>query len=481
MNKKAEHKLGQSVVDVRCLRSVCILGEGVTGKAVERYFSTLPQLPKISFFGDDTQVQGSFDLAVVSPGIPPHNILVQSARSCAGELISEPELAFRVSPQRWIVVTGTNGKSTTTALCAHVLNACGIKARVAGNIGPTCIEAVCQRSSDEYIVAELSSYQLAYSQTILPQAAVLLNITPDHLTWHGSYEAYRDAKLSLFERLSDEAVAVVDATLEETRSVVRARRDAGGRVIPLGTTEGLSGDMTVRCGAAEAAFVDPETFMLTCVIDRQRIPVIGASDLCILGEHNQENALAAAAVALALGADPHKVADGLASFQPLEHRIEPCGEVDGVCFFNDSKATNPQATLKALDAFAGRPLIVLLGGRDKNTSLDELVELAGSACKYAVCYGEAGPRFAATFAAFAGAGQKTHAESLLVEDLEAALAAALALAVPGDTILLSPACASFDEFESFEHRGQVFKERVSALQHSSQHPDDTTGGARVVR
>ncbi|MDR0347349.1 MAG: UDP-N-acetylmuramoyl-L-alanine--D-glutamate ligase [Coriobacteriales bacterium] len=455
-----KHTLSSECIDPRAARSVCVLGRGLTGNAVAAFFRALPEPPTLAQYADDDMISGSFDLAIVSPGIPPTSPLVVRAREHARELIGEPELAWRLSPERWIVVSGTNGKTTTTALTAHLLNACGMQARAAGNIGTTCIEAIQARAAGEYLVAELSSYQLAYANTLSPEAAILLNITPDHLSWHGSFEAYREAKLSILERLEPGAPAVIDATLEETRAIVRARRDAGKRVIPIGTARGLRDDMTVSCGAAEAAFIDPENEMLTCVVDGHRVAVLGFGQLKIKGEHNGENALAAAAVALALGAEPRGVATGLASFEPLEHRIEPCGSVGGVAFFNDSKATNPEATLKALAAFDDTPLLVMLGGRDKNTPLDELVKAAEVSCKVVICYGEAGPRFAH---AFEDSVRRGCIESVLVADFATAFATAVAHARENDAVLLSPACASFDEFTSYEQRGTVFKACVAAL------------------
>lgn len=452
-----------SLVDPRAVRSVCVLGRGVTGEAVVRYFQSLDTPPAIEVFANDEEVTGSFELAVASPGIPPHSALFISAIKNCGEVISEPELAYRLSPGRWCVVTGTNGKTTTTALLAHLLAAGGLPVRVAGNIGTPCIEAVSARKEGEYIVAELSSYQLANSTTIAPDAAILLNITPDHLAWHGSFEAYRDAKLSLFRRLDTSAPAVIDATLTETRAAACVCRDSGLRTIPLGTSEGLQGDMTAACGAAEAAFVNPVSLELTFVINGERIALLKTSQLQIKGEHNQENALAAASVALALGVEPQKVASGLASFEPLEHRIEPCDLVAGVAFFNDSKATNPEATIKALDSFEGTPLVVLLGGRDKKTPLDELIELAETTCKAVVCYGEAGSRFAEAFVRASLGGSSAGPLIRLVESFTDAFNAAVELAEPGEAVLLSPACASFDEFTSYEHRGETFKALVREL------------------
>jgi UDP-N-acetylmuramoylalanine--D-glutamate ligase len=460
MDKTTEHSLHGEVIDPRSVRSVCVLGRGVTGEAVAAFFRSRPNPPELAVFTEDTPVAGSFDLAIASPGIPPHSPLIAGARACARELIGEPELAWRLSPQRWIAVTGTNGKTTTTALTAQLLTACGMKARAVGNIGTTCIEAVQERGEDEYLVAELSSYQLAYSNTLAPQAAVLLNITPDHLSWHGSFEAYRAEKLALLDRMEPAAPAVIDATLEETRAVVRARKQAHLRTIPIGTADGLGGDMTVRCGAAEAAFVDAASRMLTFVIDGQRIALVEATRLKIAGEHNQQNALAAAAVALALGADPARLADALVAFEPLAHRLEPCGSVDGVTFINDSKATNPEATIQALAAFDGVPLVVMLGGRDKNTSLDELVAVARSRCKAAVCYGEAAERFVAALKTAPSCETPVVSQA---PDFRRAFDSAVGQARAGDIVLLSPACASFDEFSSYEQRGARFKELVAAL------------------
>jgi UDP-N-acetylmuramoylalanine--D-glutamate ligase len=409
---------------------------------------------------DEQEVGGIYDLAVISPGIAPSSRMYESAAANAAELIGEPELAWRQSPERWIGITGTNGKTTTTALLAHVLSGSGIKARAVGNIGIPCIDAIQTRDDDEYLVAELSSFQLATVYKLKPDAAILLNITPDHLGWHGSMENYIRDKRRIFYHMDDDAPTVIDATLETTRDLVRLRRSSGKRVIPLGTIEGLTGDMTERCGAPEAAFVDAASDMLVVMHDGRRTELLHADELKLKGEHNYENALAAAAVALCLGAEPECVRLALRSFEPLEHRIEPCGTVGEVAFYNDSKATNPEATVKALSAFPGSPLVLMLGGRDKNTDLTELIEAAKGTCKAVICYGEAGPRFYENFSALG------YSKPLLIPDFNTAFSTAIKTARAGDIILLSPACASFDEFASFEARGGMFKSLVVALQAS---------------
>jgi UDP-N-acetylmuramoylalanine--D-glutamate ligase len=475
----AQDCAGFAPVDPRTVHSVCILGSGVTGDGVAGYFRSLPQAVKIDFYNDDAMVSRVYDLAVVSPGIPPHSQMVVSAKAHSRELISEPELAFRVSPEKWVVITGTNGKTTTTALTAHILNGANILARVAGNIGTTCIEAVQTRAKDEYIVAELSSYQLAYSKTIVADAAVLLNITPDHLNWHGSFDAYKQAKLSLLERMHDNQPVIVDATMNETANVVANRLAAGLRTIPIGSQAGLTGDMTLGGSggtgtmAQESAYVDAATSVLGCNIGGNRISLINCAQLQIKGDHNQENALAASTVALTLGADAELVVQALCSFKALEHRIEFVAEFNGVSYFNDSKATNPEATCKALNSFAGSGLIVMLGGLDKGTALDEMVSLASAACKAVVCYGQAGSHL---IESFSSADKKTlslHQSS----NFNSAFDLAHSLAASGDVVLLSPACASFDEFKSYEARGNHFKQLVMQLQEQKAISGETKEGS----
>ncbi|MBQ9021312.1 MAG: UDP-N-acetylmuramoyl-L-alanine--D-glutamate ligase [Eggerthellaceae bacterium] len=469
----------------RHLGHVLLLGLGVTGQAVGDYCMPLLNSRIDSFtiilgsaeegyavlsaHGDVRDrasyaaledIDGHFDLCIASPGISQFSDLYQAALGWSDELISEVEFAWRESAaqSKWVAITGTNGKTTTTALCAHILQEAHVRAAAVGNIGDTCITAVAAGKTDIY-VAEVSSYQLASTKDFAPDAAVLLNITPDHLAWHKSFEAYADAKAKVFANLRacDESYVVLDASNEYARQFVRQLRDEGRCMyVPVGTSDGLESDMRAKCGSANAAFVR-EDKMLVVALNGTEYELVSTDDLQIVGEHNVSNALVAASVALCLGTPLEHVRHALKSFTALEHRLEPCGEIAGVACFNDSKATNPEASIVALHAFANRKPIVLLGGDDKGTSLDELVRCAEQSCKAAICFGAAGPRF---FEAFEG----STLEHQLASKLEAALDAARALAKPGDTILLSPACASFDEFDNFEHRGQVFKQLVEARQ-----------------
>ena len=393
----------------------------------------------------------AFDLGVVSPGIPCTGGFYRSGLAHCAELISEPELAWRVSPQHWVGITGTNGKTTTTTLACELLRAAGMAARTVGNIGLPPIACVEDRAADEVFVAELSSFQLESSKQFAPHVGVLLNVTPDHVEWHGSLEAYAQAKEKLFANMAGDDLAVLgdDETCQAVGERLRAR---GVRVAVLGR-EPLADE-------TDAAWVDAQGLLVVRLFGRDHV-LCGVGDMRIKGPHNVQNALAAAACALELGAEEAAVAQGLRDFAPLAHRIEPCGQVRGVEFFDDSKGTNVDATIKAVKSFEPGRAVVLLGGHDKGTDLSELASTVAANCKAAVCYGEAGQRIhcALEEAVLAHPG----CELRLVPKMHDAFEAACELAVSGDVVLLSPACSSFDEFTGYVQRGEVFQGWVAAL------------------
>lgn len=509
----------------QALGDVCVLGLGITGRAVLEYLMRQPKgrlasltvftgtgeahgaqasqseqdafLRKLEAAGasivDSAEVTGRFDLAVVSPGIPETSPFYASAKAASAELISEVELAWRESPADalWAGVTGTNGKTTTTALLTHLLNAGGFSAVACGNIGQACLDAVaadvldgareCDCGRQRVYVAEVSSYQLASIVDFAPDAAIFLGVTPDHLAWHGSMEAYAAAKmrmLSTMERAG--GVAVLDAgndlVREQIRRLRKAPSQAGFSYIPLGTKDSLSGDMRAACGAENAAFLDGAGHLHVAFQEGEYV-LCAADELQIKGAHNVLNALAAASAALALGAEGVAVAEALADFKPLEHRIEPCGTADGVDFYNDSKATNVDATLMALASFPGRGLVVMLGGQDKMGPLDELVSAAAAHAKAVIVFGEAAERFDEAFKA----ASVPNSPALTVRrcaTFDEAFEEACCLAEPEDVVLLSPACASFDEFTCFEARGDHFKDLVAARAAAQANASTGTGEAR---
>lgn len=388
--------------------------------------------------------ENHYDLCIASPGISQFSRFYENAQHASDEVISEVEFAWRESDaaSRWIAVTGTNGKTTTTTLTTHILDVAGQRVEAVGNIGNTCIEAVACGESDVY-VAETSSFQLASMRDFAPDAAILLNITPDHLYWHMTYENYAQAKAAVFANMDARGLAVVNVDDEGVRAVLPQVRAIGVRVCEVSLRDS---------GASWAAYVDEG--VLTVRRDGESFALISRDELPIKGEHNVMNALAAAAAAMEAGASSDAAREALRTFSPLEHRLEPCGEIGGVKFVNDSKATNVDATLKALSAFPKGKAVFLLGGHDKGTELAPLVEAARGTCRGVVCFGAAGERFAQAF----GEGAMPCLRAAHMED---ALDAALSIAEPGDCVVLSPACASFDEFDSFEHRGRVFKRLVA--------------------
>ena len=389
-------------------------------------------------------VAGRYDTCVASPGIPPHAALMVSANAAAEKVISEVEFAFTLSEQPWIAITGTNGKTTTTALVTHLLDAAGISARSVGNFGPPAVVAAIEADPSEVLVAEVSSFQLAHVDTFHPRVAVLLNITPDHADWHGSLESYAADKARVFENLDADDTAVIDIDDPGSAPYAEAMEARGIGVVRVSLAESHASGATLADG------------VLVLSTRGGLVRLLGADELLIRGPHNVSNALAAAAAAHALGATPADLREGLRTFEPIEHRLEPAGRVDGAAWFNDSKATNPDAVAKALTAFSDTPVIVLLGGRNKGNDFGPLAAQVSERAKAAVLFGEARHELAEAFD-----GRPVHVvEAVSLCD---ACEAARGLSAPGDAVVLSPACASFDEFTSYEHRGAVFKKLVAEM------------------
>ncbi|MGI6220356.1 MAG: UDP-N-acetylmuramoyl-L-alanine--D-glutamate ligase [Coriobacteriales bacterium] len=454
--------LGAPADDAFAVESLTVYGGKSSDAAVA--FAAEAAEHGVEVILDCEDVKGSYDLAIISPGISVNSGFFQSAAASSREVVTEPELAFRFSPRRWIGITGTNGKTTTTTLTAHLLAEAGAGSIACGNIGLPCIEAACARTDDSYLVAELSSFQLESMPTFAPRAAILLNITPDHIEWHGSLDAYAAAKEKIFSNLGASGYAIVDCTAENTRALAGRLAARGDAVVAIGGPDGFGdayhplGD-PAACGRGGCAYLDGG--VLTVVLDGAAHRLAAAGELSIKGDHNMQNALAASAAALIAGVDDVQLAAGLRSYHPVEHRVEPCGDVGGVLFYNDSKATNTDAAIKALTAFPGQRVWMLLGGHDKGTDLSELVGACTDSCTGVICFGEAAGRF---LAAFADAG----AEAAGLQVIEAphmreAFAAACDVAQDGDVVLLSPACSSFDEFSSYEERGKLFKQLVADL------------------
>jgi len=380
-------------------------------------------------------------LVVISPGVSLTNPVIAATVEAGIPCISEIELAYCHCPAHLVAITGSNGKSTTTSLLAHLLNGFR-RAIAAGNIGTPFISIVGQLARDDVVCCEVSSFQLEASPRFRPEIAVFTNITPDHLDRHHTFANYAAMKRSLIKTMEEGASVIYNAEDENLQPEEFPRRpvsflpfSSAGEVGPPGAyLEG--GELVIDAGGGA----------LTIPRDLLRLP----------GTHNVENALAASLAARLLGAKKHHLEKGLASFEGYEHRIEFVRELAGVRYYNDSKATNPEATVTALRAFP-QPIVLIAGGRDKGTSLHELVAQVKQHCTHVILLGEAAPRFAEALAT--GGCERV----LSVSGLPEAVLSARELAQPGEVVLLSPACASFDMFESFEERGNLFKELVRKL------------------
>jgi UDP-N-acetylmuramoylalanine--D-glutamate ligase len=377
------------------------------------------------------------DLIVPSPGVPAALPGLLAARGAKIPIWSEIELASHFLRGKLIAVTGSNGKTTTTTLIGHILAGAGIPTIVAGNIGTPLISRVDDSGDDTITVAEVSSFQLEWIASFRPNVSVVLNVTPDHLDRHASFEEYGRAKLRIFENQTEHDWAVVNADdpVLARQSPKRAHLCGFSRTrdLPIGTY--------LRDG--QVLFRD----------DRGETLLLHRSDIGLRGEHNVENVLAAASAAWLIGVPAAAIAAGVRSFPGVEHRLEFVADLGGVQFFNDSKATNVDATLKALDAFSGG-LFVILGGKDKGSDYTPLIEPLQQRARLVLLIGAAAEKIQAQI----GAGVPT----LHAGTLDRAVALASERARPGDTVLLAPACASFDQFENYEHRGRVFKQLVRA-------------------
>ena len=408
----------------------------------------------VRFVYGTEDVQGAYDVCVASPGISEFSDFFRDASAASAQIMGEPEFAWRLSPERWCAITGTNGKTTTTSLTNHLLRSSGLSSVAVGNIGEPPVHEVDKRAPGEWFVAELSSYQIATSSELHPRVAALLNITPDHLGWHHTHENYALAKIKLFQNMDEDDLVVIDVEDEGIAAFADHIYVPGRRICKLAFDD---------AGGADAAFV--RDGMLTVRLAGEETTLVHMDELLIKGHFNVINALAAATCALACGATAEGVRRGLTTFAPLEHRIEPCGEIEGVRYFNDSKATNTDAVEKALTAFPNDRVVLLLGGHDKGTPLEAFMEKVVAGASAVVCFGEARERFRSVLEDTPGSEGIDIAEA---GDLHDAVDVARSLAVRGDVVLLSPACSSFDEFSGFEERGRVFKAYISELASASE-------------
>ena len=382
------------------------------------------------------------DLIVVSPGVPADSVPLVQARKQGVPIIGEIELAAQFLQGRVLAITGSNGKTTTTTLTGEILAASGFPVAVGGNIGTPAIALVEQTTKATFVVVEVSSFQLETIQTFQPFVSSILNITPDHLDRHRTLEAYVNAKARIFENQSKMDHCVLNADDPATNELT-------GRV-PCPVLH-----FSRRSEVAQGAFVRGDKIFFRAsggnAREREILPVV---EITLPGAHNLENVLAAVAIASLAGCPAETIRQAVRAFKAVEHRLEFVAEIAGVRYFNDSKATNVDATIKALESFPAN-IHLILGGKDKGSDYSVLNSLLRERVKQVYTIGAAAEKIAS---------QIGHAVAIVpAGTLENAVHLAAAAAKAADVVLLAPACASFDQFESYEHRGRMFKELVRAL------------------
>ena len=385
--------------------------------------------------------------AVLSPGIPLTSPVVRAIADAGVPVLGEVEVAFRLCKAPIIAVTGTKGKSTTTALVGHLLRTAGKNVRVGGNIGDPLIREVLDAGPDDWIVAEVSSFQLETIRAFRPRVAVILNIAPDHLDRYFSMEEYSEAKFRIFtnQGMSDAFVG----NLDDQRVAALHWQDGAGRM------QARQLWFTLAQKHDRATMYLQRDWITYAPIngDPRPIPIVSREDIPLAGEHNVRNVMAALLAALAIGCDIEKLREGVKTFGPMAHRLQPIAEIDGVLYVDDSKSTNPGSVMAALEAYE-RPIVLIAGGRAKGTAFDEMGAAIDRRAKGVVLIGEAADAIAACV-------RSTPIER--AASMRDAVAKARAMAGSGDAIVLSPGCASFDMFASAEERGEQFMGAVESM------------------
>jgi UDP-N-acetylmuramoylalanine--D-glutamate ligase len=385
------------------------------------------------------------DLIVVSPGVPADAPLLMRARALGEVVIGEIELAARFLPGPIVAITGSNGKTTTTTLTGEVLAAGGLPTLVGGNIGTPAISLAERATRESIVVLEASSFQLETIQTFRPRVAVVLNVTPDHLDRHKTFENYVDAKARIFENQRAEDFAVLN---EDDPTCVTLASRTQAQVFWFSRHKEVKqgawvreGSILFRDGRGEAKNSQREIMLV--------------SEIPLMGAHNLENVLAAVCAGALMGCAPEKIRRAVRDFKAVEHRLEFVATIRGVDYYNDSKATNVDAAIKALESFPAN-IHLILGGKDKGSDYTVLNHLLRQRVKRVYTIGAAAEKIESQIAA-------AKVEVVHAETLENALRKASAVAEASDVVLLAPACASFDQFKNYEERGRVFKEIVRAL------------------
>lgn len=445
-------------------KNVLVLGLGISGvstvKALDKlganmvisdiksqdelkdYIDEIKDIDVKYVLGTNEVLLENIDLIVKSPGVPLDLQIIKEAKTKDIEVITDLELAYRINPNRNIIaITGTNGKTTTTTLTGEYFKKAGYNTYVMGNIGVGVLWNMINSRDDDIFVIEASSFQLENTYEFKPKISLILNITPDHLNWHKTFKNYVNAKKKIFKNQGKDEYTVLnydDPLLRDMKDEIKSN------LIWFSVDKELSKGIYIEDG-------------YIVIDDGNEIKkVVKTEEIKILGKHNLENALASVAVGWIMGLDIDIIRDVLKTFPGVEHRIEYVDTIDGVKFYNDSKGTNSDASIKAIEAVSS-PIILIAGGMDKGTEFDDFILSFNGKVKALVLLGETKEKIKET--AYKYGFEKVY----LVKDMEEAVRKSFQLANRGDNILLSPACASWDMYHSFEARGEHFKGIVSSL------------------
>lgn len=417
--------------------------DGKKAEHIDSLFLDYIKQHKISsFFAIQPIGVKEMDLLVVSPGVPLELPFISDAKAAGIAVIGELELAYRIGRGNFVAITGTNGKTTTTVLTGEIFKNAGRKTEVVGNVGIAVANKALTASEDTWFITEASSFQLETTVSFRPFISALLNITPDHMDRHKTLENYAAAKAKIFANQTKDDYYVVNYDDAEAR-----KSTAGCQAVIVPFSRKISLDF--GCFVSHGGIV---------ICDRQGMltEICGVSELKIPGAHNLENALAAAAIAYFAGIDPKTIGMSLREFQGVEHRLEFVDEISGVRYVNDSKGTNPDASIKAIEAF-DRTIILIAGGYDKGSTFEGLIASFKGKVSHMILMGRTAELIKKTAEA---AGYKS---VIMAKDMDDCVKKAFVLARSGDIVLLSPACASWDMYTCFEQRGEDFKDSVRAL------------------
>ncbi len=446
-------------------RHILVVGMGISGRAAVRalhemgavvtaqdsspadrldagFTAYLEQEGIATCFGRQPDDMTGYDMLVLSPGVPVDLGFIEAARTAGAEIIGELELAYRISECSFAAITGTNGKTTTTTLTGEIFKASGRKTSVVGNIGRPVVTEAMESSEDDWMVAEVSSFQLETTVYFRPEVSAILNLTPDHLNRHKTMEAYGNAKARVAVNQSDDQYLVVNM---DDPAVLKLAGQSNACLTPFSRHQKLVYGACLEDG--NVIFRDSTgTAHVIC----------GRDEIRIIGDHNVENVLASAAIAFCAGIDAKTIGDAVRAFGGVEHRIEYCGSIGGVDYYNDSKGTNVDAAVIAIKALREN-IILIAGGDGKSQDFADLAAHLKGAVKTLVLLGRDAPIIekAARDAGF---------DNIInCSDMAECVSAAAKLAQPGDSVLLSPACASWDMYANFEQRGRHFKQCVSEI------------------